>query len=94
MEGRHLMPRTIFDKYANPLPPPDMLRDLFNHAQKARGLTAPELGGLLDKSPEYIRLKKHRGTDSFTVADVRQWCEALGINDPLALGKAILREGR
>ena len=86
------MPRTIFDKYSSPLPPPDMLRDLFNRAQKARGLTAPELGGLLNTSGGYVRQKKHKGTDAFTVADVRAWCEALGITDPYEVGKAILRK--
>jgi len=86
------MPRTIFDKYANPVPPPDLLKDLFNHYQKARGLSSTEFGELLHKSGEYVRQKKHKGTDSFTVKDVRAWCQSLGITDPLEVGKAILRE--
>jgi hypothetical protein len=75
---------------AAPLPPPDLLLDLFNRAQKNRNIKSPQLGALLNTSGGYIRQKKHNGTDSFTVADVRAWCEALGITDPYEVGKAIL----
>lgn len=34
-------------KWCKPVPPPNMLRDLFNRYQKACGLTSADLGKLL-----------------------------------------------
>lgn len=75
-------------KWCKPVPPPNMLRDLFNRYQKARGLTSKDLGELLHTSADCVRMKKHRGT--WSAEDIRVWCKALGITDPEEVGKAVL----
>lgn len=77
-------------KWCKPVPPPNMLRDLFDRYQKARGMTSTELGERLHVSAEAVRMKKHRGT--WTAEEIRAWCKALGITDPEEVGKAILFE--
>jgi hypothetical protein len=78
-------------KYLGTIPPPDMLQALLKHYQKSRKLTSADVGKALGKSSEAVRGKLHRNTDTWTVADVRQWCEALGITSAEELGRAILR---
>ena len=73
------------------VPPPDMLRDLYKRHQKAQGLSSADMGERLGKSAEAVRGKLHRGTDTWTVADVRLWCKTLGITSAEEIGKAILR---
>ena len=68
----------------------DELKALFNYYQKRRKLSAEDMGERLDKTAGAIRQKKARGTDTWTVEDVREWCKALGITDPAELGRAIL----
>lgn len=78
-------------KYLGTVPPPDMLRDLIKRHQKAQKLSSSEIGERMNKSGDAVRVKLHRGTDNWTVADVRQWCEVVGITSAEELGRAILR---
>lgn len=78
-------------KYLGTVPPPDMLKDLFKRYQKAQKLSSTDIGDRMNKSGESVRCKLHRGTDTWTVADVRLWCEALGITSAEEIGRAILR---
>ena len=71
---------------------PDRLNDLFTRYKKALGLKDKDVGKRLGISENYVRQKRHKGTDCWTVADVRQMCEALNITDPMAVGEAILRK--
>lgn len=82
------MPKTRFDRFARPVPPPNMLRDLFDRYQKARKMTSAYLGQRLNVSAEAVRMRKHRGT--WTAEDIRAWCAALGITNPEEVGKAVL----
>lgn len=82
------MPKTRFDRFAKPVPPPNMLRDLFNRYQKARGMTSEDLGERLKISATAVRMRKYRGT--WSAEDIRAWCAALGITDPEEVGKAVL----
>lgn len=75
-------------KPVKPVPPPDMVANLFTRYMTARGITSAQLGAALNMSAEAVRGKKHRGT--WTVEDVRAWCKALGIDDPEEVGKAVL----
>ena len=75
-------------KWCVPVPPPNLLRDLFNRYQKARGMTSADLGKRLHLQPDSVRRKKCRGV--WTNEDIRSWCEALDITDPEEVGKAVL----
>ena len=75
-------------KWCKPVPPPNLLLDLFNRYQKARGMTSADLGKLLEMQPESVRRKKMRGV--WSNEDIRAWCKALDITDPEAVGKAVL----
>lgn len=75
-------------KWCKPVPPPNLLRDLFNRYQKARGMTSADLGKRLHLQPDSVRRKKCRGV--WTNEDIRAWCEALDITDPEEVGKAVL----
>ena len=75
-------------KWCVPVAPPNMLRDLFNRYQKARGMTSADLGKRLRLQPDSVRRKKCRGV--WTNEDIRAWCEALDITDPEEVGKAVL----
>ena len=75
-------------KWCMPVPPPNMLRDLFNRYQKVRGMSSAELGKRLKMQPESVRRKKCRGV--WSNEDIRAWCEALEITDPEEVGKAVL----
>lgn len=74
-----------------PIPASDRLNDLFTRYKKALGLKDKDVGEKLGMSEGYVRQKRHKGTDCWTVADVRQMCEVLNITDPMAVGEAILR---
>ena len=87
------MPATRFDRFRQPAPPPDMLRELFNRYQKARGINADAMGQRLGISGAAVRQKKCRGTATWTVADVVRWCRELGIDSPEEIGAAILNTG-
>lgn len=78
-------------KYLGTVPPPDMLKDLFKRHQKAHKMTSAEMGVKMGTSGNAVRQKLHRGTDTWTVADVREWCEKLGITSAEEIGRAILR---
>ena len=82
------MPKTIFDKYS--APPEDRLNDLFRRQKKALGLKDKDIGAAINTSAGYVQLKRHKGTENWTVADVRQMCKVLHITDPTAVGEAIL----
>lgn len=82
------MPPIKWIKPPKNVPPPNMVRDLFNRYQKAQGMTSADLGRQLGMSPEAVRSKKSRGT--WTTDDVRDWCHALGITSAEEVGKAIL----
>lgn len=89
------MPKTTWIHPHRPplnVPPPDMLRDLFNRYQRAQGLDSEALGKLLGISSGAVRCKKHGGTQRWALRDVQQWCEVLNITDPTELGKAILHK--
>ena len=75
-------------KWCKPVPPPNMLRDLFNRYQKAQGLTSRDLGMLLGMQPESVRRKKMHGI--WTNEEIRAWCKALNITNPEEVGKAVL----
>lgn len=75
-------------KWCKPVPPPNMLRDLFNRYQKAQGLTSKDLGDRLHMSPDSVRQKKFRGV--WSNEDIRDWCTALNITDPEEVGRAVL----
>jgi hypothetical protein len=77
-------------KWCKPVPPPNMLRDLFNRYQKAQGLSSVDLGKRLGIQPESVRRKKMRGV--WSNEDIRAWCKALNITNPEEVGKAILFE--
>lgn len=79
------------DKPQPIIPASDNLNDLFTRYKKALGLKDKDVGEKLGMSEGYVRQKRHKGTDSWTVADVRQMCEALKITDPMAVGEAILK---
>ena len=80
------------DKPQPVIPAADKLSLLFTGYKKALGLTDKDVGEKLGMSEGYVRQKRHKGTDCWTVADVRQMCEALNITDPMAVGEAILRK--
>ena len=92
------MPKTIFDKYsksapavpAPAAPTADRLNDLFGRYKKARKISDKQIGEALNTSAGYVALKRHKGTDHWRVADVRQMCAVLHITDPKELGEAIL----
>ena len=90
------MPRTkLGDLYSRPkkpaVPPPNMLRDLFDRYMKAQQITSAELGERLGgMSAEAVRMKKHSG--KWDSSQIRDWCRALNITDPTELGKALLYE--
>lgn len=75
-------------KWCKPVPPPNMLRDLFNRHMKAKGISSVELGKMVGIQPESVRRKKSRGV--WSNEDIRAWCEALDITDPEEVGKAVL----
>ena len=79
------MPRM---RWLTPVPPPNMARDLIDRHMKAKKVSSTELGKLLDMQPESVRRKKSKGI--WTLEEYRQWCIALGINDPEEVGKAVL----
>lgn len=70
--------------------PEDRLNDLFRRHKKALGLTDKDIGDALHTSAGYIQVKRSKGTEHWSVADVREMCQVLHITDPLALGEAIL----
>lgn len=76
------------------LPPPDIFKDLIKRYQKAQKLTASDIGKRMSKSADAVRCKLHRGTDKWTVADVRAWCKALNITSAEEVGNAILGHWR
>ena len=78
-------------KWLGTVPPPDMLKDLFKRYQKAQKLSSTQIGERMGKSGEAVRGKLHRGTDTWSVEDVRIWCETLGITSAEEVGKAVLR---
>ena len=87
------MGKSIFDKYTKPAvqpPPADRLNDLFRRRKKALGLKDKDIAAELNTSAGYIQLKRHKGTDHWSVADVREMCQVLQITDPVELGEAIL----
>jgi len=75
-------------KWFAPVPPPNMCRSLIDRHMKAKKVTSAELGKLLHLQPESVRRKKSRGT--WTTEEFRDWCSALGINDPEEVGYAVL----
>ena len=75
-------------KWCKPIPPPNLLRDLFDRNIKAKKITSTELGKRLHLQPESVRRKKSCGT--WTAEEIRAWCLALGINDPMEVGCAVL----
>ena len=79
------MPRV---KWCVPVPPPNLARDLIDRHMKAKKVSSTELGKLLGLYPESVRRKKSKGV--WTVEEYRAWCIALGINDPVEVGKAVL----
>ena len=87
------MGKSIFDKYAKPPPltvPADRLNELFRRHKKALALTDKEIAAELGTTAGYLQVKRHHGTDRWSVADVREMCKVLQITDPKALGEAIL----
>ena len=78
-------------KWIGTAPPEDKLKTLFGRYKKERKLKSDELGELMNKSGDAVRAQLYRGTDCMSVADVRNWCEALGITSAEEIGKAILR---
>lgn len=79
------MPRV---RWCVPVPPPNLMKDLFDRHMKAKKVSSTELGKLLGMAPESVRRKKSRGT--WTVEEARAWCGALGISDPEEVGCAVL----
>ena len=64
------MPKTMLIHPHRPplnVPPPDMLRDLFNRYQRAQGLDSEALGKLLGISSGAVRCKKHGGTQRWAL---------------------------
>ena len=66
-------------------PPPkpvaqqDYLKDLINHYQKERNISAEALGAKIGKSGAAVRSQKARGTNTWTTEDLLLWCAVLNI---------------
>ena len=75
-------------RWCVPVPPPNLAKDLICRHMKAKKISSAELGRRVHMEPESVRRKKMKGT--WTVAEFRDWCNALGIDDPEEVGKAIL----
>ena len=73
------------------LPPGDGLNELFRAYKKALGLKDKDIAEQLNTTAGYLQVKRHKGTDHWTIADVREMCKVLNITDPTALGEAILK---
>lgn len=90
------MPRITYIKPHTPardVPPPDMLREMLNRYQLARGLTAEQLGMKLGGlTANCVRVKKAQGTASWRVSDLIRWCCVLDI-PPEEIGRALLNTG-
>ena len=72
-------------------PPRDELKELFKHYMKFRGLSSARMGALLGgMSDGAVRAKLCRGTDTWSGADIRQWCTLLEI-PPAEVGRAMMR---
>lgn len=74
-----------------PVASQDYLRDLINHYQDERHISADNLGEKLGKTGAAVRAKKSRGTGSWTTSDLVAWCKALGIPGD-KIGEAFARE--
>lgn len=68
-------------KYINPRRPVkrDPVMDTIRRYESARGYTSKDLGEKLGLSPQSIRAKMSRGSESFTISDLKAWCDALKI---------------
>ena len=77
-------------RWCVPVPPPNMAKDLIDRHMKAKHVSSAELGKLLNMQPESVRRKKSKGI--WTLAEYRDWCSALGIDDPEEIGKAVLNK--
>ena len=82
------MPKVKWCVPVKQVPPANLLRDLFDRHMKAKHVSSTVLGQRLGIAPESVRRKKSRG--SWTAAEIRDWCKALGIEDPEEVGKAVL----
>lgn len=85
------MPRI---KYITPknVPPPNMVKEMFDRYQKAGKVSSAELGRRLGSNPSTLRSKKSLG--NWSAQEIADWCRALGITDPEEIGRAILGTGR
>ena len=75
-------------RWCVPVPPPNLARDLIDRHMKAKHVSSAELGKLVHMQPESVRRKNMKGI--WTVDEFRDWCIALGINDPEEVGNAVL----
>ena len=75
-------------RWCAPVPPPNMAKDLIERHMKAKKITSTDLGQMVHMAPESVRRKKSKGI--WTVDEFREWCLALGIDDPEEVGKAVL----
>lgn len=72
------------------VPPRDYLRDMFSHYTKNQKITSAELGQRLSMTPEGVRHKRQKSTDTWTIADIHAWTWALGI-PPEEVAEAVIR---
>lgn len=70
------------------MPPPNLAKDLIDRHWKASKISSEELGRRVGLTAESARSKKCRGV--WTVDEFRDWCDALGIDDPYEVGLAVL----
>ena len=70
------------------VPPPNLAKDLIDRHMKAKKISSEELGKRVHMLPDSVRRKKCRGV--WTVEEFRNWCLALGIDDPEEVGLAVL----
>ena len=74
------------------VPPPNMARELIDRTMKANHVSSRQLAAKLHLQPESVRRKKCRGI--WSVEEFRNWCLALGIEDPEEIGLAVLNRTR
>lgn len=74
------------------VPPPNLAKDLIDRHMRAKKITSEMLGNRVGLAADSVRRKKCRGI--WTVDEFRDWCLALGIDDPEEIGLAVLNRTR